>query len=36
MTTLQLVNKIIACKNRKEIERLLNKHRIPVEKSKYC
>ena len=36
MTTLELVNKILDCKNRKEVERLLNKNRIPVEKSKYC
>jgi len=36
MTTFQLVQLIIKAKNKKEIIRLLNLNRVPVEKSKYC
>lgn len=36
MTNIELINKIILCNNRRDIERLLNKHRIPKNKSKYC
>ena len=34
MTNLELINKIMQCKTRKEIKTLLDKYRIPVSKSK--
>lgn len=36
MTTFELVNLILNCKNRYHIKKLLNKHRISVKDSKYC
>lgn len=36
MTNIELINKIISCKSKRDIVRLLNKHRVPVNKSKYC
>ena len=36
MTTLQLVNLIIQTKDTKKIIQLLNRYRIPANKSKYC
>lgn len=33
---IELVNKIIDCKNKRDIIRILNKHRISVKDSKYC
>ena len=36
MTTFELVKILINCKNKKEVRRVLEKHRIPVNKSKYC
>lgn len=36
MSTQRLVEKVLQCKNRREIERLLKKHRLPISKSKYC
>lgn len=36
MTTIQLMNMIIKCKSQKDIVKLLNKHRVPITKSKYC
>lgn len=36
MTTIELMNKLIFSKSKRDIIRLLNKHRVPVNKSKYC
>lgn len=36
MTTLKLITLIIAAKNKKEISQILNEHRVPIHKSKYC
>lgn len=36
MTNIELVNKILACKSKRDILRLLKKNRVPVNKSKYC
>lgn len=36
MTTIELMKKLLMCKSRRDMERLLNKHRVPVNKSKYC
>lgn len=36
MTTVQLMKLIINAKNKSEIIKLLNTHRISVNKSKYC
>lgn len=36
MTTIQLINLIIKAHNKKEIIKLLNANRIPINKSKYC
>lgn len=36
MTTIKLVKLIINAKNKNEIIRLLNKHRLTTKKSKYC
>lgn len=36
MTTIQLMNMIIRCESKKDIIKLLNKHRVPIIKSKYC
>lgn len=36
MTTIELLNKIIFCKSKREIIRLLNIYRVPVSKTKYC
>lgn len=34
--TSKLLKKMLHCNNRREMKRLLNKHRIPVNQSKYC
>ena len=36
MTNYELMNKIIRCKSKKDIVRLLNKYRVSTNKSKYC
>ena len=36
MTNYELMNKIIYCKSKRDIIRLLNKYRVSVSKSKYC
>ena len=36
MTNYELMNKLLSCKSKKDIARLLNKYRISVKKSKYC
>lgn len=36
MTNYELTNKIICCKSKKDIVRLLNKYRVSTNKSKYC
>lgn len=36
MTNYELMNKIIYCKSKRDIIRLLNKHRVSVSKTKYC
>lgn len=36
MTNFQLIHIIIQAKDKKHVIRLLNKYRIPIEKSKYC
>lgn len=36
MTTIQLICLIIKAHSKKEIIRLLNANRIPINKSKYC
>ena len=36
MTNYELMNKIIYCKSKRDIIRLINKYRISVSKSKYC
>ena len=36
MTNYELMNKIICCKSKKDIMRLLNKYRVSTNKSKYC
>lgn len=36
MTNIELMNKLLSFKSKKEIIRLLNKHRVAVSKSKYC
>ena len=36
MTNYELMNKIICCKSKKDIVRLLNKYRVSTNKSKYC
>lgn len=36
LTTLELVNRIIAAKNKKEIKQILDKNRVSVKDSKYC
>ena len=34
--SMQLIKKILLCNSKRDIIRILNKHRISVEKSKYC
>lgn len=36
MTTINLMDKILNCKSKRDIINLLNKHRVSIEKSKYC
>lgn len=36
MTTIKLINEILNCKSKKDMIELLKKHRVPIEKSKYC
>lgn len=36
MTTIELMNRILNCKSKRDIIKLLNKHRVSIEKSKYC
>ena len=36
MTTFELIKMLINCKNEKEFRRILETHRIPINKSKYC
>ena len=36
MTTIQLMELIVSSRNKREISKLLNANRIPIEKSKYC
>ena len=36
MTNYELMNKIIYCKSKRDIIRLLNKHRVSISKTKYC
>ncbi len=36
MTTYQIMNLILKAKTKRDVARILNKNRVPVEKSKYC
>ena len=36
MSTYQIMNLILKAKTKRDIARILNKNRVPVEKSKYC
>lgn len=36
MTTIELCRKALQCKDIKALKLLLNQHRVPVSKSKYC
>ena len=36
MTTINLMYKILNCKSKGGIIKLLNKYRVSIEKSKYC
>lgn len=36
LTTMELMNKILAAKSKKEIKRILDKNRVSVKDSKYC
>ena len=36
MTTIQLIDLLRRCKTKKEFIQVLNTHRVPVNKSKYC
>lgn len=36
MSAIELMNKIIKCKSKKDVVRILNKYRVPANKSKYC
>ena len=36
MPAIRLIKLIIDAKNKKEIRKLLNRHRMSVSKSKYC
>lgn len=36
MTTIDLMDKILNCKSKRDIINLLNKYRVPIKKSKYC
>lgn len=36
MTTINLMYKILNCKSKRDIIKLLNKYRVSIEKSKYC
>ena len=35
MTNIELISKLLLCKSKKDITRLLNKHRVPISKCKY-
>lgn len=36
MTNIELINKLLMCKSKRDMVRLLNKYRVSIDKSKYC
>lgn len=36
MRNIEFIERLLLCKSKRDIVRLLNKYRIPVDKSKYC
>lgn len=36
MTTIELMKRLLLCKNIKELINILNRNRVPAKESKYC